>query len=52
MEYMSQYDCAIQYINGDDNCVVDALSRLLDTVDYESQMVGGVFEIRSDPAFL
>jgi hypothetical protein len=35
MEYMSQYDCTIQYINGDDNCVVDALSRLPDTVDNE-----------------
>jgi hypothetical protein len=26
MEYMSQYDCSIHYINGDNNCVADALS--------------------------
>ena len=51
MEYMSQYDCTIHYINGDDNCVADALSRLPDSVDNESHVVGGIFEIRSDPSF-
>jgi hypothetical protein len=51
MEYMSQYDCAIKYINGDDNCVADALSRLPDTVD-QPNVVASVFEIRSDPSFV
>jgi hypothetical protein len=27
MEFLSQYDCKIEYIKGDDNTVVDALSR-------------------------
>jgi hypothetical protein len=45
MEYMSQYDCSIHYINGDDNCVADALSRLPETVENGGGIVGGVFEI-------
>jgi hypothetical protein len=52
MEYMSQYDCAIKYINGDDNCVADALSRLPDTVDAQPNIVASVFEICSDPSFM
>lgn len=24
MEYMLQYDCSINYINSDDNCIADA----------------------------
>jgi hypothetical protein len=30
MEYMSQYDCSIKYINGDDNCMADVLSHFPD----------------------
>jgi hypothetical protein len=52
MEYMSQYDCAIKYINSDDNCVADALSCLPDTVDAQPNVVASVFEIRSDPSFV
>jgi hypothetical protein len=52
MEYMSQYHCTISYINGEDNCVADALSRLPDTVDKDSIIVANVFEIRSDPSFV
>jgi hypothetical protein len=52
MEYMSQYDCTITYINGDDNCVADALSRLPDDVEDNSCVVASVFEIRSDPGFM
>jgi hypothetical protein len=52
MEYMSQYDCSIQYINGADNCVADALSRLPDIVDDTSTLVTGVFEIKSDPSIV
>ena len=52
MEYMSQYNCTIKYINGDDNCVADALSRLLNTVDNLPNIVTGMFEVKSDPLFL
>jgi hypothetical protein len=52
MEYMSQYDCSIQYINGADNCVADALSHLPDIVDDTSTLVTGVFEIKSDPSIV
>ena len=52
MEYMSQYDCTIQYINRDDNCIADALSRLPNDINTEPQILGGILEIRSDPAFL
>jgi hypothetical protein len=51
MEYMSQYDCTIQYINGDDNCVADALSRLPNTVDNQPNIIAGIFEVKSDPSF-
>jgi hypothetical protein len=52
MEYMLQYDCSINYINGDDNCVADALSRLPDTVDRHSSIVTNIFEIHSDLSFV
>jgi hypothetical protein len=51
MEYMSQYDCSIKYINRDDNCMADALSCLPDTVD-DTSPIASVFEIRSDPSFV
>ena len=52
MEYMSQYNCTIKYINGDNNCVADALSCLPNTVDTHHSVIAGVFKIRSDPAFV
>ena len=52
MEYMSQYDCTIHYINEDNNCIADALSRLPDTVNNKASIVAGVFEMKSDPIFL
>ena len=52
MEYMSQYDCNIHYINGDDNCIADALSRLPVTAKAKPHIVGSIFEIRSDPSFI
>jgi hypothetical protein len=52
MEYMSQYDCSIDHICGEDNCVADTLSRLPNTIDTPSRIVAGVFEIRSDPTFV
>jgi hypothetical protein len=27
MKFMSQYDCKIVYVKGEDNCVADALSQ-------------------------
>jgi hypothetical protein len=52
MEYMSQYDCTINYINGNDNCVADALSHLPNSVDRHTSIVASVFEIRSDSVFV
>ena len=52
MEYMSQYDCSINYINGEDNCVTDALSQLPDCVDRHCSIVTNIFEICSDPSFV
>ena len=52
MEYMLQYNCSINYINGNDNCIADALSRLPDTVDGHDSIVANVFEICSDPSFI
>jgi len=52
MEYMSQYDCSIKYINEDDNCVADALSCLPNTVDNDSSPITSIFEIQSDPFFV
>jgi hypothetical protein len=48
MEYMSQYDCSIHYINGDDNCVADTLSQHPDSVDLNIP-IASIFEIKSDP---
>jgi hypothetical protein len=52
MEYMSQYDCMIKYISGNNNCIGDALSHLPDSVDHGPSLVTNVFEIRSDPSFV
>jgi hypothetical protein len=52
MEYMSQYDCTIKYISGDKNCIADALSRLLDSVNHGPSLVADIFEICSDPSFV
>lgn len=52
MEYMSQYDCTIHYINGDDNCVADALSSLPDSIERVPTVISGIFEIRSDPSLI
>lgn len=52
MEYMSQYDCSIHYISGDDNCVADALSCLPDTVDKGDSIIASIFEIKSDPSLV
>jgi len=52
MEYMSQYDCSINYICREDNCVADALSRLPNTVDGPSCIIAGIFEICSNPSFV
>jgi hypothetical protein len=53
MEYMSQYEYLIKYINGERNMMVDALSRLPESVDAEeTTLVGGIFEIKSDEAII
>ena len=52
MEYMSQYDCSINYINSNDNCVTDALSQSPDTINDCSNIVTSIFEIQSDPSFV
>jgi hypothetical protein len=51
MEYMSQYDCSIHYISGDNNCVADALSQLPDSVD-QHVPIASIFEIKSDPQIM
>lgn len=48
MEYMSQYNCSIHYINSDDNCIMDTLSQLPDTVDYATNLITSIFKIKSD----
>lgn len=52
MEYISQYDCMILYINGDNNCVADALSCLPDSIDQEPTVISSIFEIKSDPTMM
>jgi hypothetical protein len=52
MEYMSQYDCTINYINGDNNCITDMLLHLPNSVDRHTSIVANVFKIRSDPVFI
>lgn len=54
MEYLSQYEYTITYINGDRNTVADALSRLLDTVEAQPGVVdvASVFSIESDPKLI
>ena len=52
MEYMSQYDCSINYICREDNCVADALLRLPNTIDDHSSIVAGIVEIHSNPSFV
>jgi len=50
MEYLSQYEYTITYINGDKNTIADALSRLPDSVDREPTVVvaSAVFSIQSN----
>jgi RNase H-like domain found in reverse transcriptase len=52
MEYMSQYDCMIHYINGNDNCVADALSHLPDSIDQVPTVISGIFKIKLDPSLI
>jgi hypothetical protein len=52
MEYMSQYDCSIEYISGDDNSVTDTLSRLPDTIDQKCEVIASILEIKSDPSIV
>jgi hypothetical protein len=49
MEYMSQYDCSIQYISGDNNSVADTLLWLPNTIDQTSDMITSILQIKSDP---
>jgi hypothetical protein len=54
MEYLSQYEYSITYINGEKNTVADALSRLPDSMDEKEPtfVTASVFEIRSDPKLI
>jgi hypothetical protein len=57
MEFLSQFDYSILYINGPDNTVADALSRLPDTVDEPTPsttpvVVAAVFNVLEDPLVL
>lgn len=51
MEYLSQYEYTITYINGDLNTVADALSRLPNRVD-DFQIACSTFQVKSDPQFV
>ena len=51
MEYLSQYEYTINYINGDKNMVADVLSRLPEST-LTCAMVGAVFSIENDPDML
>jgi hypothetical protein len=54
MEYLSQYEYSITYINGEKNTVADALSRLPDSVEETAPAVVAcaVFTIQSDPKLI
>ncbi|RDB22362.1 hypothetical protein Hypma_010546 [Hypsizygus marmoreus] len=54
MEYLSQYEYTIHYIAGELNTIVDALSRLPDSVDSMNSpsLIAPVFEISSDPSIV
>lgn len=49
MEYLSQYEYTITYINGNWNTVADALSWLPNSIDEVCTTVAAVFSISSDP---
>jgi hypothetical protein len=50
MEYLSQYEYTISYINGERNTVANALSRLPDSTDEQTVMsMASIFTIDSDP---
>jgi hypothetical protein len=50
MEYLSQYEYTIKYVNGPDNTMANALSRFPEGKDDERMLdlVASVFEIKSD----
>ena len=53
MEYLSQYEYTIMYINGDRNTVADALSWLPNTSDDQpSVSISSIFAIDSNPKLL
>jgi hypothetical protein len=52
MEYLSQYEYTITYINGDKNTIADALSRLPEDGKHDHDIIGTVFTIESDPDLL
>jgi len=56
MEYLSQYEYSIHYINGETNCIVDALSRYPETIACNNPPpalpITSIFEVNSDPSFL
>jgi hypothetical protein len=54
MEYLSQYEYTIMYINGERNTVAVALSLLPDTIDNPpaSLSIASIFTIESDPQLI
>ena len=54
MEYLSQYEYTITYINGEKNTVADTLSRLPDSIDEKELQLttAAIFEVRSDPKLI
>lgn len=49
MEYLSQYEFTISYIDGEKNTIADALSRMPDVVEDPPSSIFSVLEIKSDP---
>jgi len=56
MEYLSQYEYSIHYINGEMNCIADALSRYPEMIARNNPPpalpIASIFEVNSDPSFL
>jgi len=56
MEYLSQYEYSIHYINGKMNCIADALSHYPETIACNNLPpalpIASIFEVNSDPSFL
>ena len=54
MEYLSQYEYSIMYINRKENTVADTLLQLPDLVDENAPVIStaAVFEIWSDPKLI